>query len=136
MNSNVIRRFAVGAALVGLAVGIGIAAAVESRAEGHGVGAYLNDLEDSGITGDSVRLVNVGSGVCDALRRGGGLTLVMQELKAGNYPADEATLITYTAVQDLCPEQFPAITPPPGWTPPPGSPPAPLAPTHESAGVR
>ena len=28
MNSNVIRRFAVGAALVGLAVGIGIAAAV------------------------------------------------------------------------------------------------------------
>jgi hypothetical protein len=55
---------------LGWLVAAGATAGCDIAQADAGVGAYLNDLEDSGIGGDTSRLVNIGEGACHSMRSG------------------------------------------------------------------
>lgn len=128
MNKRTMRRGVVAVVVGSLAVGIGIAATAESRADG-GVGAYLNALEDAGVGGDSLRLEKLGEGTCSILRHGNSLPTVIQGLVSTGLAPSEAQILASTAMIDLCPDVLEVMH----ATPPPSSPTLPPLPSHESA---
>jgi Protein of unknown function (DUF732) len=87
-----------------LTAGLTVATAVEARADGEGIGAYLNDLEDAGISDNSGRLGDLGPTVCHWMRSGWEAYSAALVVQGRGYTPTESRIIVATAGRTLCPD--------------------------------
>jgi hypothetical protein len=87
-----------------LTAGLTLATAVEAHADDQGIGAYLNDLEDAGISDSNGKLGELGPTVCHWMRSGWEAYSAALVVQGRGYAPAESRIIVATAGRTLCPD--------------------------------